>query len=198
MEAKKSVGRPRTFEKEEVLRLAMLHFWEHGYDGTSLEKLLEAMGIKKSSFYRIFRSKEEVFSQSLDLYRKETFAWLEELKKAHGVRESLMALVTYTMDQLRTDGKVKGCLVMNSGKECYQRYDDLSRQIRVEYRAMADFVTGFIREGQASGEIPHRTEPEKLALRFLVLYTGIINLLQAGAEGEEVEDLLAFVRDLLA
>ncbi len=79
---KNSIGRPKTFEKEDVIKLAMNHFWEHGYEGTNLDDLLVAMGIKKSSFYRTFKSKEEVFYLSLELYKKETFLLLEQLKSS--------------------------------------------------------------------------------------------------------------------
>ena len=37
-------GRPRAFDEEEVLDVAMRLFWEHGFDGTSMSELTEASG----------------------------------------------------------------------------------------------------------------------------------------------------------
>jgi len=190
------IGRPKTFEKEDIIKLAMLHFWEHGYN-TSLDELLKSMGIKKSSFYRTFSSKEEVFSLALDLYRKETFAWLRELQKSVGTKEALLEMVKSSIYQIQESGKVKGCLLMNSGKECYQKHPILSHQISVEFDAILSFVIEFIKQAQAKKEIKNLLDAKKLAMRYLTIYNGVIMLLQAGANVSEVEESLEMVELLL-
>ena len=67
-------GRPPRFNRDEAIHQAMLLFWERGYEGTTLEALLEAMGgIKPPSFYNAFGSKEELFRAAtrgeLDRYK---------------------------------------------------------------------------------------------------------------------------------
>jgi len=55
-------GRPARFNREDAIDSAMLVFWERGYEGTTLEALLEAMGgIKPPSFYIAFGFKEELY-----------------------------------------------------------------------------------------------------------------------------------------
>ena len=48
-------GRPRAFDEEEVLDVAMRLFWDHGFDGTSMSDLTEAMGINRRSVYAACR-----------------------------------------------------------------------------------------------------------------------------------------------
>lgn len=192
-----SVGRPKTFEKEEILKLAMLHFWEHGYNSTNLDELLKSMGIKKSSFYRTFKSKEEVFSLSLDLYRTETFAWLSEMQRQLGTKEALMEMVRTSIYQVQESGKVKGCLLMNSGKECYQKHPSLSHQISVEFNAIFEFITDFIKEAQSQNEISNSQEAKKITMRYLTIYNGIIMMFHAGANVESLEESLSMIEELL-
>ncbi len=61
-------GRRPTFDREEALAAAMRLFWERGYEGATLEDLLQAMGgITAPSLYHAFGSKEELFKQTCDL-----------------------------------------------------------------------------------------------------------------------------------
>jgi AcrR family transcriptional regulator len=192
-----SVGRPKTFEKEEILKLAMHHFWEYGYSSTSLDELLKSMGIKKSSFYRTFKSKEEVFSLSLDLYRKETFAWLNEMQRELGTKEALTQMVKTSILDVQETGKVKGCLLMNSTKENYQSTPSLRHQIDVEFDAVFEFVKNFIKQAKAKGEITNPLKPKKIAMRYLTIYNGIIMMLQARADTKMVKESLGMVDELL-
>jgi len=197
MNHKNSVGRPKTFEKDEILRLAMYHFWEHGYSSTNLDELLHAMGIKKSSFYRTFKSKEEVFSLSLSLYRKEYFEWMHQLQKQKGTKNALLEMIQSTLAEIEKSGKVKGCLLMNSGKECYLKYKSLSRHIAIEFDEMLNFTTNFIQKAQDENEIVNPLSARIIAIEYLTLYNGIVMMLQAGLKREDTPNLFLSVEKLL-
>ena len=59
---------PRTFDREEALETAMRLFWRHGFEGTSLNDLTQAMGIAPPSLYAAFGSKAELYREALDRY----------------------------------------------------------------------------------------------------------------------------------
>ena len=62
-------GRPREFDKDAAVDRAMLQFWEHGYEATSLAQLKAAMGnLSTASFYAAYGSKEQLFRAVLDRY----------------------------------------------------------------------------------------------------------------------------------
>lgn len=61
-------GRPRGFDTETALERALLVFWEHSYDGSSLTDLTAAMGISRTSMYAAFGNKEELFRKALAHY----------------------------------------------------------------------------------------------------------------------------------
>jgi AcrR family transcriptional regulator len=61
-------GRPRAFDPDEALRKALAVFWERGYEGTSMNDLVEAMGIASASIYAAFGSKAELFRRTMGLY----------------------------------------------------------------------------------------------------------------------------------
>src|ERR1700721_9877 len=62
------MGRPKNFIREEVLQKAILVFCKKGFADTSLQDLEKATGVNKSGLYSEFRSKEEIFLESLKYY----------------------------------------------------------------------------------------------------------------------------------
>src|SRR5262249_27716280 len=61
-------GRPRTFDVDEALEIALKVFWRKGYEGTSIDDLTGAMGINRPSLYCAFGNKEQLFRKALDRY----------------------------------------------------------------------------------------------------------------------------------
>ena len=62
------MGRPKNFNREEVLEKAMPVFWKHGFSDTSLQELERATGVNKSGLYSEFRDKEDLFVACLRHY----------------------------------------------------------------------------------------------------------------------------------
>ena len=192
-----SRGRPKEFDEIEVLTAAMYYFWEHGYDSTSLDNLLLAMGIKKSSFYATFKSKEAIFSRTLELYRDQNIAFLKGLKDDIGQKNAMLTLLELTIKELKETGKVRGCLLINSGKECYNRYADLSNQISIEFNYIHDLFVEFAKEAKEIGEIKSSKKPEVIAGRYLNTLNGLIVTIQAGASQEMIDDLVESLKEIL-
>ena len=62
------MGRPRTFSQDEVLRLAARVFMEGGYEGTSVDDLVQALNLHRGSLYKAFGSKRGLFLAVLERY----------------------------------------------------------------------------------------------------------------------------------
>ena len=61
-------GRPLSFDRAAALRQAMLAFWRHGYETTSVAELTAAMGISAPSLYAAFGDKRQLFLEAMRLY----------------------------------------------------------------------------------------------------------------------------------
>ncbi|WP_181186099.1 TetR/AcrR family transcriptional regulator [Alkalicoccus urumqiensis] len=82
--------------KEILLHAAMEQFSEHGYNGAGLQAIAEHAGIRKSSIYHHFSSKEELF---LGVVESVYEAYVENLRslvsQGHGPREILEQTALY-------------------------------------------------------------------------------------------------------
>jgi len=190
-------GRPKAFDETEALTAAMHYFWEHGYDNTSVDNLLLAMGIKKSSFYATFKSKEEVFSRCLALYREDMYKQLKALKDKVGPKQAMLMLTDMTIKELKDTGNVKGCLLINSGKECFNRYMDLSHQIKLEFNFVQDLFVEFVQEAKDLGEIHSNKEAHIISGRYMNSLNGLVVTIQVGATQELIDDLVESLKEIL-
>lgn len=57
------------FDRDEVIRKATDMFWEKGYNGTSMQDLVDATGLNRSSIYNTFGDKFQLFNESLKFYK---------------------------------------------------------------------------------------------------------------------------------
>lgn len=62
------MARPRTFDEDEVVLVALRQFSETGYHGTSVQDLSRATGLSKGSLYGAFGDKEALFHRVFDAY----------------------------------------------------------------------------------------------------------------------------------
>ena len=75
--------RVKLFDEKEVLTKAMNLFWRKGYSATSVQDLVNHLGINRGSLYDTFGNKEQLFNQSLALYRNSTIEGITQIFESH-------------------------------------------------------------------------------------------------------------------
>ena len=108
-----SMGRPKSFSREEVLEKAMPVFWKHGFSDTSLQDLERATGVNKSGLYTEFRDKEDLFVACLRHYLE------GQEKRGLLTKEPLgwKNIETFLKNGPLSQGGQQGCFSVNSMRE---------------------------------------------------------------------------------
>ncbi len=107
-------GRPLSYRSEHVLDTAMHLFWRNGYGATSLQDLVGAMGLARSSFYQAFGSKRRLFLICLDRYQEATaldLTW--RLESAATGREFIEDTLLWAIDEA-TETRLTPGVVLSS------------------------------------------------------------------------------------
>lgn len=129
-------GRPRAFDRDEVLVKAMEAFWRHGFETTSVAELTKAMKIGAPSLYATFGDKKALFREVVDTYQRThgAFALIaldEEPTARAGVARMLReAAVEYTKP-----GYPRGCLVISAAINCTPDSADIEQLLRDQRNA---------------------------------------------------------------
>ncbi|KZL18999.1 HTH-type transcriptional repressor ComR [Pseudovibrio axinellae] len=113
MEKKKAVrGRPRRFDKDEMLQKASELFWKQGYEGTSISDLVGAMGVTPPSLYAAFKSKENLYLLVLDRYADVYGTQMLEGLGAHDDAVKAIKAVLYSCAKVFTaSSHPLGCMI---------------------------------------------------------------------------------------
>ena len=81
--------------RDRILEEALRLFSEKGYDGTSVESIAEAVGIKAPSLYKHFKGKEDILNSIIDVSEKrysENFGSAHSVGKLPGSKEEFLRL----------------------------------------------------------------------------------------------------------
>lgn len=191
-------GRPLTFEPEQALDDAMRQFWYFGYEATSLQDLLDAMSISKSSFYQAFHSKHALFERCVRRYRDWMLQTMRDLlADAQSGRSFIEQILTDVTRQTRGTGERRGCLVMNAATEFAQRDKVIAELVTGSLDAFADVFHAAILQGQAEGRIARDKDPVALA-RYLVTSLGGLNIMaRAGQSAASLRSTIGVILSAL-
>ncbi|GIH66098.1 TetR/AcrR family transcriptional regulator [Microbispora siamensis] len=183
------IGRPRGFDADDALERAMLVFWEHGYEGASLARLTEAMGISAKSMYAAFGNKEELFHKALERYTEGPSAYLAralEEPTALGVATAILAGAVRTTTR---PAHPHGCL----GVQGALAASDSGRGVRDLLAAWRNNGCSRLRErfqrAVDDGDLPPDTDPGLLARYITTLAFGIAVQAASGVGRDELQEM---------
>ncbi|MGW7565213.1 TetR/AcrR family transcriptional regulator [Streptomyces tendae] len=199
------MARPRTFDESAVLDAAAREFRVHGFAETSTEQLCEAAGVRRSSLYNAFTSKDELFVRALQHYvattgaRQSMILADEELTGA----ERLRTLVDVVVDeelQAANRGHAAGCMVVQSlmDPDLRERDERVARILDRDLRARLSLLSGAIRAGQMDGSISKSVDPDDGAVLASTVISGLRVTAQTGVDVETLRRIaLAGLSSLL-
>lgn len=183
-------GRPRSFDRQQALTNAMLAFWAHGYEGTSIAALTAAMSITAPSLYAAFGNKEHLFLEAVRLYTGDTRELTERLKAAPTAKE---AATTFLHDSARTftgSNTPPGCLLASSVASGSPASAEVQQAVADIRAHTATALRRRIQRDIVEGRLPTDTDATALSNLVVCLTQGMSVLARDGAPRETLTTLV--------
>lgn len=180
-------GRPREFDTERALDAALALFWRHGYEGTSLAALTEAIGVTPTSLYAAFGNKEALFRRVVDRYIQGPANYLHRAiaqPTARAVFESALAGAT---DMVTRPGAADGCLLVHGALAAHPGGQGVRADLARRRAAAEAEVRRRFEQAVAEGELASDAEAARLASFLMTVIWGLSVQAAGGAGRAELE-----------
>lgn len=187
--------RPREFEPEDALDRGMRVLWARGYEATSLEELLEAMNLSKSSFYETFGSKHDFMLAALERYINVVLGQLGKDLHKGSARDAIFR--TYDCMIPLRDAPANGCFMQNCTVELAQHDPEARAKVREGLKKLEEGYYRAVLRGQESGEFGRKRDPRALARYLVSSLNGIVVLTRAGFERKKLLKIAEVTLDAL-
>jgi AcrR family transcriptional regulator len=180
------MARPREFDEDEVLDRALSTFWEHGYEGTSIDDLVEGTGLGRASLYGAFGDKERIFTRALERYCARMDGTLEGAGDEPSARTALERLFRDMVAKSLPRSGPRGCFLL-----CTAVGGDAPSAVRAAYAEYAarleKLLTALVHRGQESGEFTRVADAKSVARMLVTLLQGMAATARAGHTKAQLE-----------
>jgi AcrR family transcriptional regulator len=190
-EAKRGRGRPVVFDRAVALNKAMKLFWESGYEGTSFDDLISAMGISASSFYNSFGSKEALYGEATETYLEWAGQWFNAILYDPSIdtRAAFARLFEATAEEFTRGDHPPGCMISLAGTHCAPGMTSI-RDMMAEHRAFSESAMAErMRKGVTNGDLPEDTDCDMLAAYYSAVARGLAVQARDGASREKLAEI---------
>jgi TetR/AcrR family transcriptional repressor of nem operon len=161
------MARHKAFNRDEVLDRAIEVFWTRGYEATSVQDLVDKMGINRGSLYDTFGDKRGLFLEALDRY-EETFNTkiLAILVDSGSPRKAIEQVFETVTRECACDSGRRGCLLTNTAVELSSQDNDTATRVQANFSRIESAFETALRSAKENGEI-HVQHDTKALARFL-------------------------------
>jgi AcrR family transcriptional regulator len=123
-------GRPRGFDREEALDVAMRLFWRHGYEGVSVGDITAQVGIAAPSLYAAFGSKAELYRAALERYEEiSDFLDVDGMAEAATLELAVREVLEAGVRAVTGRDRERGCMISDGLVSCGEAHRELAADL---------------------------------------------------------------------
>ncbi|RJF69985.1 TetR/AcrR family transcriptional regulator [Rhodopseudomonas palustris] len=183
-----AMGRPREFDVDSALDLALHVFWRKGYEGTSMSDLTEAMGITKPSLYAAFGNKEDLFRKALDRYVDGPGGYYQAGLDKPTAREVVEHILLGAVDAM-SDPSNPGCLAVQGALCCGETAETIKQELAARRAKTEQQLRDRLARSIVDGDLPATADADDLARYVSTILQGMAVQAAGGASRDQLGKL---------
>jgi AcrR family transcriptional regulator len=185
-------GRPRSYEPDAALTLAMEAFWKSGYAATTLDDLSAATGMNRPSLYAAFGDKQDIYAKAYRKYRARVRdEFLPILAAQAPVRVVLRRIFEASRDLYLSgpDGP-RGCLTVVTAASEAVAGPEIRKLVVEAIAALDQTFAALFSKAIARGELAASSDAAALAKIATATIHALAIRARVGAPRSELQELI--------
>lgn len=167
------MARSKNFDKNDVLERAMFTFWKNGFHATSMNDLVNAMEINRSSIYDTFGGKQEIFDAAFRNYiRSNTEIIKTFFSDQSTIKEGFRNLFKRAIAQSIKDKDRKGCFVVNTTAEFDPTDEKMLNLLNENRTSFETLFEELLETAVEKGEIDDGADISVMSKMLFAFYNG--------------------------
>jgi TetR/AcrR family transcriptional regulator, transcriptional repressor for nem operon len=191
------MARSCAYDRDDLLRCATALFWERGFAGTSVDDVVRATGVSRSSLYAAFPDKSALFLAALEHYLDTvTRAKLEQLSRGGRAAPAIKQfLLDIAEERPSANAPAHGCLLTNTAVEIGAGEEEIAELVRKAFARLERALAARLDQAQQQGDLGADADPKQFARQLVALIQGLRVMTRLGVEPRVARDA---VRSALA
>ncbi|MGH1406539.1 MAG: TetR/AcrR family transcriptional regulator [Rhodomicrobiaceae bacterium] len=179
---KRSAGRPRSFDREQLIEKVMHLFWDRGYRDLSFNEIATATGLTRASLYNSFKSKEALFFEALQNYSSSTpDVLLTKVKDGEPVGPVFYQVFAHAAKLRASEEKKRGCFTVNCFAELAGDDTTVGQELANLMEEKRAVIVRLIDQAVRQKELPKDTDAETTANLVMAFLSGFSLFSKGGA-----------------
>lgn len=182
--------------RKRIVEAAAPIFNQHGYEGSSLNALMAATGLKKGGIYRHFASKEELAAEAFD-YSWEA-AWKARLlhvdEKANGIDKLKQLIANFIERRSPVPG---GCPVLNTAVDADDGNPVLRARVAKALRSWVSRLQAYLEEAQKQRDARPDVDPIAVATLIVASLEGALMMSRVQRNEEALRRVQSHLNEYL-
>jgi len=179
------MARPREFDVDQALDRATEVFWTRGYEATSVQDLVDALGVNRASLYGTFGDKAQLFAAVIDRYGQHVNSIVaRELAPPASGAAAIRGWFRALIEAATQPTGPRGCLFIGTLSAGTDAPDALRDRVVAAVRASTDHLQEALARAP---ELAQRDDLRALARFFAAEGHGLAVLARAGVRRQELE-----------
>lgn len=185
------MARAKKFDEIQVLDKALAVFWKKGFNATSMQDLVDNLGINRASLYHTFGDKHRLYLDALKRYRQQkSQSLLAQIRSEQSAIEIIKTYLLIAIEESILDQDQKGCFIVNAATEMANS-DTIVQQFFInDKKTVENVLNELIIEGQTAGEIATTHSSQALARFLFNTLTGLKVLAKGNISEKELNEVV--------
>lgn len=192
------MSRHKEFDRNTALEKAMDLFWAKGYEATSIQNLVEAMGVNRGSLYATFGDKRALHLEVLDHYcAKEIARAFGALDEPGPIKPAIRQLFDEVVERSATEHDMRGCLIDNVAVELAVLDDTARNLITCAVKRDEAKLHNALVRAKATGELGEAHDPVALARYLNSSLKGLRVMARTADDAGQLRDIVSVTLSVL-